>query len=105
VVAKGTRRYDELMEQQYAYSSHHEDMAPLYIILPKDEEDIIQVLRFAAKKDYRVAVRTGGHQYSGASSVSPKHGGCAGRGVVPHCLVGNRAVPAAIKPLSLVNAS
>jgi len=78
VVARGFPGYDDLMEQQYAYSSHREDMAPRFIIKPKDEEDIIQVLRFAAENNYRVAVRTGGHQYSGASSVSPKHGGCAG---------------------------
>ena len=76
VVAKGFPGYDDLMEQQYAYSSHSDDMAPLFIIKPQDEEDIIQVLRFAAEKNYRVAVRTGGHQYSGASSVSPQHGGC-----------------------------
>jgi len=75
VVGRGLPGYDDLMEQQYAYSSHRDDMAPLFIIKPQNEEDIIQVLRFAAEKNYRVAVRPGGHQYSGASSVSPKHAG------------------------------
>jgi FAD/FMN-containing dehydrogenase len=68
VVARGSPRY-LFSVGQYAFTSHYEDMAPSFIIYPKDELDIKKILKYAAKEGYNVAVRTGGHQYSGASST------------------------------------
>lgn len=67
MVTRGSWRYWESV-QQYAYTSHHEDMSPHFIIYCKDAQDIQKILAYATQKGYIVAVRTGGHQYSGASS-------------------------------------
>ncbi|KAF3917281.1 hypothetical protein AA313_de0205664 [Arthrobotrys entomopaga] len=45
-------------------------MRPTLIILPKHKEDIATVLKHAKAKRIAVAIRTGGNQYSGASSTS-----------------------------------
>ena len=56
---------------QYATSSHGEDhnMNPALIIEPKDKHDITLALQYAKAQKIAVAIRTGGHQYSGASST------------------------------------
>ncbi|KAJ1337828.1 FAD-binding protein [Microdochium nivale] len=58
--------------EQYATSSHGKEhnMHPSAIIRPKDDEDVIRVIRWAADNNVAVAIKTGGHQYSGASSTS-----------------------------------
>jgi FAD/FMN-containing dehydrogenase len=68
--------------QQYAWSSHLSDnvMTPRFIIYPTDELDIKEILAYAVKKGYNVAVRTGGHQYSGASSTKGGGGPAAANG-------------------------
>ena len=68
---RGTQAYEN-NKYQYASSSHgvDHDMNPGLIIQAQDKNDIIQALRYAKAQKIAVAIRTGGHQYSGASSTS-----------------------------------
>jgi hypothetical protein len=68
----GTAQYRENNEQ-YATSTHGEDhhMDPALIVQPSDKNDITLTLRYAKREGIAVAIRTGGHQYSGASSAGP----------------------------------
>ncbi|KAG0215331.1 hypothetical protein BGX28_000071, partial [Mortierella sp. GBA30] len=56
---------------QYASSSYLSDdiIRPKYIIYPKHDDDVIKAIQYAKATKIAVAVRTGGHQYSGASST------------------------------------
>lgn len=56
---------------QYASSAHgmDHDMNPALIVQATNKEDIKATLRYAKDKKIAVAIRTGGHQYSGASST------------------------------------
>lgn len=67
----GTKVYDDV-RYQYATSTYGEerDLNPGLIVQPKTKEDIVLTLRYAKEKGIAVAVKTGGHQYSGASSTS-----------------------------------
>ena len=49
---------------QYAKTSH-EGMDPETIIYPTGAQDILSVVQYAKDKGVGIAVRTGGHQYSG----------------------------------------
>ena len=49
---------------QYAKSSH-DGMSPNSIIYPTSVEEILNIVDYAKKNRLGVAVRTGGHQYSG----------------------------------------
>ena len=61
----------EVHRYQYAYSSNLDgSMNPSMIFYPKHVDDIKKVIRYANEKNIAIAVRTGGHQYSGASSTS-----------------------------------
>ena len=56
---------------QYSTSSHQkDDMRPAAIIYPENVDDIITAVKWASERNVGIAVRTGGHQYSGASSTS-----------------------------------
>lgn len=57
---------------QYATSSHQvdHDMHPALIVQPKNDADIVAALKYAKANNIAVAVKSGGHQYSGASSTS-----------------------------------
>lgn len=57
---------------QYASSSHgiDHDMNPALIVQPTCDADIIAALKYAKANNIAVAVKSGGHQYSGASSTS-----------------------------------
>ncbi|KAN0081853.1 hypothetical protein V8E54_003151 [Elaphomyces granulatus] len=68
---QGTAKYDA-EKYQYAASSHEEDhhMHPALIIQPHNKQDIALALQYARSKKIAVAIRTGGHQYSGASSTA-----------------------------------
>lgn len=61
----------EYFNQQYASSSHQKDhdMNPKHIVRPKDDEDVIAAVNWARENKVAVAVKSGGHQYSGASST------------------------------------
>ncbi|KAK7420742.1 hypothetical protein QQX98_002544 [Neonectria punicea] len=61
--------------EQYATSSHQEDhdMYPDLIVQPKRDEDVIRAVNWARDNKVAVAVKSGGHQYSGASSTGGKN--------------------------------
>ena len=67
----GTEAYTN-QKYQYATSSYgvEHNMNPSLIIRPEGKDDIVKVLKHAKEKKIAVAIRTGGHQYSGASSTS-----------------------------------
>ena len=61
----------DLHRHQYASTSFPDSsMKPAIIVYAKNEEDVIQVIKYANMKDIAISVRCGGHQYSGASSTS-----------------------------------
>ncbi|KAL8702646.1 MAG: hypothetical protein Q9201_004193 [Fulgogasparrea decipioides] len=66
----GTKGYRD-QKYQYASSSHEQDhgMKPGLIIEPENKNDIVLALKYAKAQKIAVAIRTGGHQYSGASST------------------------------------
>ncbi|KAF5012818.1 hypothetical protein FDECE_1107 [Fusarium decemcellulare] len=57
----------------YATSTYGKErnMNPAEILQPSSIEDIQEIVKVAAKHGKPIAVRTGGHQYSGASSTGP----------------------------------
>ena len=57
---------------QYATTSYGDihEMTPGLIVFAEDKHDIAVTLQYARTHGKRVAVRTGGHQYSGASSTN-----------------------------------
>ncbi|KAM6505264.1 hypothetical protein FSOLCH5_014496 [Fusarium solani] len=61
--------------QQYATSTHQDDhsMYPDLIVQPKQDEDVIKAVIWARENKVAIAVKSGGHQYSGASSTSAKN--------------------------------
>jgi FAD binding domain len=65
----------ETHQEQYASSSYQKerDLAPGLIVLASNLEDIQLTVQDARKYNKAVAIRTGGHQYSGASSTGPQN--------------------------------
>ncbi|KAH7190195.1 uncharacterized protein BKA55DRAFT_598021 [Fusarium redolens] len=65
----------EYFNQQYASSSYQEqhDMNPALIVQPKEDQDVIKAVQWARDNKVSVAVKSGGHQYSGASSTGGKN--------------------------------
>ncbi|KAH7161894.1 hypothetical protein EDB81DRAFT_925708 [Dactylonectria macrodidyma] len=61
--------------QQYATSSYQKkhDMNPALIVQPKDDDDVVKTVQWARDHKVSVAVKSGGHQYSGASSTGDKN--------------------------------
>ncbi|KAH6646202.1 FAD binding domain-containing protein [Truncatella angustata] len=61
--------------QQYATSTYREDhdMYPDLIIQPKGDNDVVKIVNWASDNEIAVAVKSGGHQYSGASSTSGRN--------------------------------
>jgi hypothetical protein len=68
---RGTQEYEN-NRYQYATSSYETEnrMNPQLIIQPQNKNDIALALKYAKSQKIAVAIRTGGHQYSGASSTS-----------------------------------
>lgn len=48
-------------------------MNPALIVQPKEDEDVVKAVQWARDNKVSVAVRSGGHQYSGASSTGGKN--------------------------------
>ncbi|KAF3909431.1 hypothetical protein AA313_de0202234 [Arthrobotrys entomopaga] len=67
----GTPEYEKCYEQ-FATSSYESEnrMRPALIVFPKTKDEISKVVKYARDQKIAVAIRTGGHQYSGASSTS-----------------------------------
>ncbi|EPS37893.1 hypothetical protein H072_8364 [Dactylellina haptotyla CBS 200.50] len=61
--------------EQYATSTHQKDhdMNPSLIVQPKGDDDVVKTILWAQKNNVAVAVKSGGHQYSGASSTGGKN--------------------------------
>ncbi|KAH6867398.1 hypothetical protein B0T10DRAFT_572359 [Thelonectria olida] len=57
--------------QQYATSSYQKehDMNPALIVQPKGDDDVVKTVKWAIDSKVSIAVKSGGHQYSGASSA------------------------------------
>ena len=56
---------------QYSTTSHQKGhLEPAAVIYPANVDDIVTALKYAKETNIGIAVRTGGHQYSGASSTS-----------------------------------
>ena len=68
---KGATLYDE-NKYQYATSSYEGEarMSPELVIYPESKDDISTAVKYANANKIAVAIRTGGHQYSGASSTA-----------------------------------
>ncbi len=59
---------------QYATTSEPEGtMTPAVIVFVADDDDIMLAIRYARENNLGVAVRSGGHQYLGASSTTGKN--------------------------------
>ena len=71
---RGTEAHTDA-SYQYATSTHKvdHDMNPALVIQPKNKNDIKVALKYAKENKIAVAIRTGGHQYSGASSTGGKN--------------------------------
>ncbi|CAG8668777.1 17641_t:CDS:2, partial [Racocetra fulgida] len=74
VIKRGDADY-EAQSYQYASSSYLDEgiIQPAVIIKAADDSDVIKAIRYARDKKIAVAVRTGGHQFSGASSTNGKN--------------------------------
>ncbi|OLN83440.1 FAD-linked oxidoreductase-like protein 1 [Colletotrichum chlorophyti] len=61
--------------QQYATSSYQAErgMDPELIVRPKNDDDVVKAVKYARKNNISIAVKSGGHQYSGASSTTGKN--------------------------------
>jgi hypothetical protein len=68
--AKGAEGYED-HKYQYATSSYETEnrMEPQLIIYPANKDEIARTLKYAKSQKIAVAIRTGGHQYCGASST------------------------------------
>ena len=70
VLRRGDKDY-ELYRYQYALTSVDDStMLPAMILMPRDTDDVLRVLEHADREGVAVALRTGGHQLSGASSTA-----------------------------------
>src|SRR5262245_45973700 len=72
VVRRGDADYQASVNQ-YATTSVKDDknvMAPRAIIYCANVDDVQLAVKYARERDIAIAVRTGGHQYSGMSSTS-----------------------------------
>jgi hypothetical protein len=69
--AIGTKEYPN-WQYQYATTTYgvEHNMEPGLIIQPKNKQDIKLAVLYAREQKKAIAIRTGGHQYSGASSTS-----------------------------------
>lgn len=70
VYLRGGPNYD-IHRYQYALTSEKEGtMEPFAIIYAHNEDDVVRAVNLARDNNIALAVRTGGHQYSGASSTN-----------------------------------
>lgn len=74
IEGKVVRRVDEVYNgsiYQYAWSSYKEQLIhPDAVIYPAGDADIIKAINYALSHKIGIAIRTGGHHYTGASSTT-----------------------------------
>jgi len=73
----------KFFNEQYATSSYVDvldqsgkpihDLNPAHIFRPKDDDDVKAVIKYAVENKVGIAIKSGGHQYSGASSCGDKN--------------------------------
>lgn len=68
-VARGASDYG-FHRYQYGTTSTPDRFDPAVVIYPKGDEDILKAVAYARDRNLAIAIRTGGHQYSGASSTT-----------------------------------
>ncbi|KAF9110784.1 hypothetical protein BGX27_005896 [Mortierella sp. AM989] len=71
IVHRGDESYEE-SAYQYASSSNIKEgiIEPKSILYAQNDDDVIAAINHAKTHDVAIAVRTGGHEYSGASSTN-----------------------------------
>ncbi len=71
VYKRGDSGYED-KRVQYATTSHdvNGSMEPAQIVYVQGDDDIKRAIDYARENKLAIAVRTGGHQYTGASSTS-----------------------------------
>jgi len=75
LIAPTDHLYDAA-KYQYAESSYPEAVAPSFILMAKSDDDIHSAISFSKHCGYKVAVRSGGHQYSALSSCNGRQQKC-----------------------------
>lgn len=76
VFTYGGPGYEEAREQYATSSKPAEEMSPGAIIFPNPanpDADVIAAVNYARQKGIAIAIRTGGHQYSGSSSTTSQN--------------------------------
>ena len=61
---------------QYASTQFPDSHLPSFIVYAKCDNDIFNTISYAKQCDYKIAIRSGGHQYSGLSSCNKYNHKC-----------------------------
>ena len=63
-------KYTEYQINAYQYATtSHNGMTPAVIVYPESLQEILDIVDYAKSKKIGIAVRTGGHQYSGKIQI------------------------------------
>ena len=62
--------------KQWTYLTNQDKISPSIIIYPQTDNDIFVATDFARECNYKIVVRSGGHQYSALSSCNSKDDNC-----------------------------
>jgi hypothetical protein len=70
VLFRGDDDYERYRYQYALTSVDASTMAPALILVPRDSDDVVLAVQHADREGIAIALRTGGHQLSGASSTA-----------------------------------
>ncbi|KAF9965076.1 hypothetical protein BGZ70_005456 [Mortierella alpina] len=73
IYERGDEGFDSRAYQYATTSYNGAGMNPAFIVYAQNDADVINAIQLAQKYKLAIAVRTGGHQYCGASSTSGKN--------------------------------
>eukprot|EP01084_Bolivina_argentea_P115947 206116_1 len=62
--------------KQYAYYSAPNHFSPSILLIAECDQDISIILDFAYRCDYKISLRSGGHQFAGLSSCNSNEYNC-----------------------------